>query len=130
MQALAVGDIAQAHVDKGSNVIIPMPAPLKGLLIIGQKSITYKTADTSLNAPLNERVIRVSLLAHKLKLSTLIPRSFCSTKNLLQLLLLMSKCASVFHVQGIISSPINNIETDVCPESDRFSAFIVLRVDY
>ena len=69
-QSLADGPWRQANLDAGANMVIPVPAPLGGALVIGESVIAYiAKGQTTKATPIKPTTIKVGLPAIVLRIA-------------------------------------------------------------
>jgi hypothetical protein len=60
LQALADGPWRQANLDAGANMVIPVPAPLGGAIVVGESAIAYiAKGQTTKATPIKPTTIKV-----------------------------------------------------------------------
>ncbi len=62
MQDFAEGPLAQQNLDAGANMLIPVPSPLGGVIVIGESVIAYFAEGQAMKVtPIKQTIIRVRL---------------------------------------------------------------------
>ncbi len=64
-QDFAEGPLAQQNLDAGANMLIPVPSPLGGVIVIGESVIAYFAEGQAMKVtPIKQTIIRVRTPLH------------------------------------------------------------------
>ena len=79
MQDFAEGPLAQQNLDAGANMLIPVPSPLGGVVVIGESVIAYFAEGQAMKVtPIKQTIIRVRSPQHRHFPSILTHHSCCN----------------------------------------------------